>query len=59
MFENQPNLFFGDAGEPVQEFGHVRSIFDVLEESCHWHSRAAEHPCAAHAIREAFYDGAL
>ncbi len=51
MLQHRAYLLDGNAGEPLYELMGRRVVFEVLEESSHWHARATEHPGAAHAGR--------
>jgi hypothetical protein len=51
MLQYGANLLNGDAGEPLNELRHERTVFEVLEECCDRHPSVAKHPSPAHAFR--------
>lgn len=59
VLEHRLDLLASDAGEPVEEVIHPRSILEVLEERLHRHARALEQPRAADPSRDALNGRAL
>ena len=58
VLQDDAHLFECDAWEPLNELGHPGTVFDVLEQCRHWHSRPSEHPRSADPIRVPLDDGA-
>lgn len=53
MLQNRPNLRQRHAGEPLDELGRVRAVFEILEQRCDGHAGTAKNPVTAVALRVA------
>ena len=55
MLQHGARLLEGNAREELSELPDRHPVFEVLEESCHRHSRAAEHPGATDPLGVAIH----
>ena len=58
MLQDRARLIHRDAGKPLDEIAQRRVVFKILKQGRNGHSRAAKHPCAAHAFGISFYSWA-